>query len=57
MDLYKIIGELHERLKQVNAAIINLEALEKNVGPPPNNTPRRRGRPPKNPQKLGSSPE
>ena len=50
MDLYKIIAELHERLKQVDEAILHLEALQKK-GPNPSKIPRKRGRPPKNTQK------
>jgi hypothetical protein len=56
MDLYKIIAELHERRKQVEAAIMNLEALEKHDKAFTTNTPKRRGRPPKNAQKLAAKP-
>jgi hypothetical protein len=45
MDLYKVISELHELLRQVDEAIANLEMLDRAKGLP---TRRKRGRPPKN---------
>jgi hypothetical protein len=52
MDIYKIISELHERLKQLDEAIKNLEALAAgHTTPPPAGTPKKRGRPRKNAQK------
>jgi hypothetical protein len=49
MDLYKIISELRELQKKVEAAIATLETLEnrEKVLPPR----RKRGRPPKNAEK------
>ena len=43
MDLYKIISELHERLKILDEAIANLETLSRGEEVPR----RKRGRPPK----------